>query len=185
MNQFKIIFSTASIVLFAFVAVLFSSCKKKDIKYNDTTLVRPCENVVCLNGGSCLDGLCVCPIGYEGVKCEKRWTDKFLGTFIASDECYTGSTGFYDVMVNADPAIAEKMYFSNLGTTCNMNNIIALVNPEKTSFIFPLQNTCGNIYISGYGNISTNGNYINVYLKSRDSLNHISTDCSILLNRKP
>lgn len=185
MNNFKIIFGTVTLVLFSFTLAFISSCKKKDLVYNDTTKIRPCDNVICLNGGNCLDGNCLCPIGYEGVKCEKKWTDKFVGNFIASDECYTGSAGFYDVLITPDPVFADKMNFTNLGTTCNSNLITAIVNPEKTSFIFPMQNACGDYYISGYGNISTNGNYINIYLKSRDSINHSSKDCSILLNRKP
>ena len=185
MNNFRVISTTVVLVFISFGIAFISACKKKDIKYNDTTLVRPCDNVICLNGGNCLDGLCLCPIGYEGVKCEKKWTDKFIGSFIASDECYTGTAGFYDVTIAPDPVFADKMHFANLGTTCNSNLITAMVNPEKTSFIFPMQNACGDYYISGYGNISTNGSYINVYLKSRDSVNHTSKDCSILLNRKP
>ncbi|QQS28456.1 MAG: calcium-binding EGF-like domain-containing protein [Sphingobacteriales bacterium] len=42
-----------------FVLVL-DSCKKED----------PCENVPCLNGGTCIDGECLCTNGYTGVNCQ-------------------------------------------------------------------------------------------------------------------
>lgn len=29
-----------------------------------------CKNSVCLNGGECLDGTCICPDGYVGTHCE-------------------------------------------------------------------------------------------------------------------
>lgn len=51
----------------SFVAVTFyltfalSSCKKEK---------DPCENVQCLNGGTCNDGNCNCPAGYSGSRCE-------------------------------------------------------------------------------------------------------------------
>jgi hypothetical protein len=39
---------------------LFSACGKKD----------PCEGVTCQNGGTCKDGTCQCPTGFEGQFCE-------------------------------------------------------------------------------------------------------------------
>jgi hypothetical protein len=45
MNQIKTICSTALIVSLVFGMALFTACDK-DIKYNDTTLVRPCDNVL-------------------------------------------------------------------------------------------------------------------------------------------
>jgi hypothetical protein len=40
---------------------LITSCKKD-----------PCKDVTCENGGTCDDGKCNCPAGYEGEKCEKK-----------------------------------------------------------------------------------------------------------------
>lgn len=31
----------------------------------------PCEDTVCLNGGACLDGSCICPEGWTGEYCEE------------------------------------------------------------------------------------------------------------------
>ena len=34
------------------------------------TGIDPCADVVCQNGGSCVDGTCICPEGYTGPNCE-------------------------------------------------------------------------------------------------------------------
>lgn len=50
------------IVLMLFT--LLSACKKDDL----------CENIVCLNGGSCVNGSCNCPTGYTGADCSQQMT---------------------------------------------------------------------------------------------------------------
>lgn len=47
------------ILIFFIPALLIHSCKK-DL----------CKDKVCLNGGACQDGNCICPSGYTGVNCE-------------------------------------------------------------------------------------------------------------------
>ncbi|MBN9484001.1 MAG: calcium-binding EGF-like domain-containing protein [Bacteroidetes bacterium] len=44
-----------------------------------------CGNVKCQHGGTCANGLCKCPTGYEGNSCESRLSDKFVGTYIGAD----------------------------------------------------------------------------------------------------
>ncbi|MCB0647814.1 MAG: calcium-binding EGF-like domain-containing protein [Saprospiraceae bacterium] len=46
--------------LFLFFLLVGSSCSKSD----------PCESLVCQNDGSCVDGKCQCPEGWEGTLCE-------------------------------------------------------------------------------------------------------------------
>ncbi len=182
MKKIKIVFTTSCIVLFAFLCIVLNSCKKKAIEYNETTLIRPCDGVVCFNGASCLDGLCVCPKGYEGNKCEIKWSDKFTGSYNATDDCNTGGV-VYNVNITPNPDYAYKMRLYNLGVICPAKTVDAEINPEKTSFLIPLQNTCGNIYLSGYGN--ANGDFINIYLTSRDTVLHTGKQCSIILAKNP
>lgn len=48
-----------SVLVFS-IFLIFLSCSKSD----------PCEGVVCKNGGTCSDGKCNCPSGWEGTLCE-------------------------------------------------------------------------------------------------------------------
>lgn len=182
MNQFKIALGSVGFVLLCFTFVLFESCKKGDIKYNDTTNIRPCDQVTCLNGGTCIDGQCLCSAGFEGINCAIKWNEKFVGTYLASDACYSLNNGYYDMSISAVPNYADKIQLTEIGVFCPNTVLTAIITPEKTSFEIPLQLGCGDNYLSGTGNIS--GTFINIYLKNRDSVNHTTTQCSILLSKK-
>ena len=182
MKKFKIILSTASLVFLTFSIILFSACDKGKTKYNDSTLTRPCDNVICLNGGACNDGLCYCPQGFEGSQCQTRWSDKFVGNYIVDDACDTSSQ-YYNAAISPDPNYAYKLKLYNIGLFCPGAIIDATINPEKTSFNIPTQKTCGDLYISGYGNLS--GNFVNIYFTTRDTVLHTGNNCSLVLNRKP
>ncbi|MBL7684120.1 MAG: hypothetical protein JNK00_12240 [Flavipsychrobacter sp.] len=52
---------TAIIVLISFSTVTYTACKKSS-----------CIDMVCLNGGLCDGGVCSCPTGYTGVRCEEQ-----------------------------------------------------------------------------------------------------------------
>ena len=57
--------------LFDFISIgflLHPSCTKKD----------KCEDVVCQNGGTCEDGNCKCPAGYEGDRCQMESLPKAI-----------------------------------------------------------------------------------------------------------
>ncbi len=43
-----------------FSTYLFSGCKDE------------CADVFCLNGGTCTNGICLCPTGYSGINCENK-----------------------------------------------------------------------------------------------------------------
>ncbi len=47
----------------------------------------PCKDVNCGANGTCLDGSCICDIGYEGASCETEWATKFEGSYLGKDVC--------------------------------------------------------------------------------------------------
>jgi len=91
-----------------FIAVLIvAGCGEDD----------PCKDVVC-GPGTCEEGTCVCPEGYEGSSCEIFTKEKYFGDYIASySECVNFLTlefnnitlsskeggGPFDVSVSIDP----------------------------------------------------------------------------------
>lgn len=58
-KQVDHIMKNLSVLLISFM-LLFLSCSKSD----------PCEGIACKNGGTCADGKCQCPVGWEGPLCE-------------------------------------------------------------------------------------------------------------------
>jgi hypothetical protein len=59
MKPFKLIAFAALLTVSAFTITTYTACKDA------------CDDVVCLNGGACQYGKCVCPSGYLGDNCEK------------------------------------------------------------------------------------------------------------------
>ncbi len=79
------IFISAFLTLAIFTAIAYTSCKKDK-----------CENVICLNLGACDEGSCVCPIGYEGDRCEILSRDKFIFTYNGHDTCNIDTTKTFE-----------------------------------------------------------------------------------------
>ena len=95
-----------------------------------------CGTSVCVNGGACTNGKCVCPTGYEGSGCENRPRNAYLGNWtvyqtdtIAQQKNYT---------VNIAPAAAgiDKVIIKNL---LNFFNWPINANIVHDSLVIPLQ----------------------------------------------
>jgi hypothetical protein len=180
-NRFQLIASTITCVVLVFCITLIFSCKKDSkIAYNSTTTNQPCAKITCLNGGTCLNGICQCAVGFEGTNCNTAWSKKFTGYYLVNDNCYTGSATKY-VDITDDATRPEIIKFNNMGILCPTSIIEATIGPEKTTFNIPIQNVCGNNYMSGNGNI--NGKIINIYLHNRDTVLHTTTNCTLVLSK--
>ncbi len=90
MKRTKTVIATAIITLLTFGAIIYSSCTKDR-----------CKNVACQNGGTCVNGYCSCPSGYEGDHCETGvtstivyWNHGFTDiTLTLNNQAYTVPAG--------------------------------------------------------------------------------------------
>jgi hypothetical protein len=77
---------------FAFVTtILYTACEK-----------NPCNNVNCLNGGSCNNGFCRCPTGWENTQCQSKTIDRFIGTYYGYMGCDNGAQIYDTITIKAD-----------------------------------------------------------------------------------
>ncbi len=90
-------FITLSFSLFLMIGVLLLSAGCE---------VDKCKNTVCLNGGACKDGTCICPTGYTGVNCDTR---------VCTNVCQNGGT-----LVTANCSCNCPAGYS--GTNCEIPN---------------------------------------------------------------
>jgi len=138
MKSIKRIALGAFLTVSAFCTVLYTSCTKDE-----------CKDVTCQNGGTCSGGTCTCPTGYEGTSCETKSRDKFVGTYVGTEICTTG-TDTYNITV-ASNSDNIKLTMSNLYN----DNITAIGTMAATdSFVF--SGNQGGATFTGSGRLSTN-----------------------------
>lgn len=68
------------------VAAAAFFCISSIVLYSSCT-VDSCQTLLCRNGGTCADGFCRCPSGYEGTQCETLSAVKFYGRYYGITQC--------------------------------------------------------------------------------------------------
>ena len=122
MNKIKSILSAVVLTLGVFGIVSYSSCSKKEN--------NPCDAVTCQNGGTCNDGKCQCPAGYEGASCETKTINKFVGSWNVTELLSLGgsnttldSTGYVITINVANSTTTTELLIDNIG---NAGNVVRL-----------------------------------------------------------
>jgi hypothetical protein len=125
------VFITILSTLAVFSAVTYTACKKDK-----------CSNVICFNLGACDNGTCLCPVGYEGDRCQTKSRDKFIKTFNGWDTCdnraYTQYPIHFTALLGNPLQLTMKNIF-NVETdsaVCTMQSI--------DSFVFQGANNASN-----------------------------------------
>lgn len=88
--------------------VLYSSCVKDS-----------CTDLKCKNGGSCADGFCRCPTGYEGAECEIKVTARFVGSYYGNVRCdmLPGLVDTLDIFLKSEPVTLSVVRRKNPSDT--------------------------------------------------------------------
>jgi len=144
--------------------VMVSACKPKD----------SC-NIPCING-VCVNNSCNCNSGFEGDSCTIRTTDKFIGSWDATDSCETGNYG-YTVTIVASSSIPNQLIISNFGRYGTTATVTASIS--GFTFMVLSQNVQNNsITLSGSGTIDTTTNTITVSYTAEEVVSHATDACS-------
>ena len=74
-----------------------------------------CKDLSCENGGSCVEGECQCPDGFNGNFCESFDLQRFFGTYdITYEGCFTTSEN-HNVSLEQIPGESSRFLIHNLG----------------------------------------------------------------------
>ncbi len=139
MKLFKHTLITACAFVGIASSVLYTACEKD-----------ACTDLQCKNGGSCADGYCRCPSGYEGASCETRIVDRFIGSYIGTTRCneLPPLTDTLDVFFSQAPTTVGMVYRSKPTDTtygtCSDKQIVVPAkegNNQKRTYNIVLSDT--------------------------------------------
>lgn len=97
----------------------------------------PCEETICLNGGQCDDGTCVCPTGWSGTYCEtstSNTNDSING--YTKDFVYDDTISVGDAVILGNGRSGYRMTYTGNGTdvvTANDNHFFIAQSFKTTS----------------------------------------------------
>lgn len=149
----------------------------------------PCENTVCLNGGSCVDGLgsCECQIGYEGDSCETFTFQLFLGSFEAEYGGCVDTPPGHRVEIEQKNG-EETLLIRGLGDyACPGGTLVVEAQASGTALTIAEQAVdCGDILYTFSGSGAVDGNRITLsFVVTYDADGFIRTDqCTAVLSRE-
>lgn len=134
------------VTVFSFIAisgmVLLNSCVKD-----------PCTELSCKNGGSCSDGYCQCPTGFEGAECDITAASRFIGK-------WSGSTRCNNFPIQVDTVTIEKVSDPNTirvklgsGNTSVLGYIGVAETPETHFVTHTMEGVEVHVYITVDGGL--------------------------------
>lgn len=155
------------LILLSIVAVAFAyaGCK------------NACNDMVCLNSGTCNDGKCecvgryggvncdtFCPVGYEGDNCEIQNRAKFIKHWSSHTRSSGGADIKHALNISAGPTISTVV-ISNIASQAY--SVVGTISGRYTMDIYQ-QNATGNYTgkVSGSGYIQNSKLAINLTLES-------------------
>lgn len=127
MKPIRNILLTTVLTISLFAAISYTACKKD-----------PCQNVICLNLGACDEGHCLCPVGYEGDRCQKLSRDKFIQTFNGYDTCTNDTVGehrFYPIYFRAMLADPRELTMQNILNDMDDSAVCTMEGVDSFSFM--------------------------------------------------
>jgi hypothetical protein len=174
MKSIRSITLSALLTIGAFGAVTYTACNKDE-----------CNGVICENNGTCISGSCSCPAGYEGTRCEKKSSAKFVGSWGVSEIC-DGISASYQVTITSDPTNPARVFINNLGNYgCDIGGTITNItyNGSVTSTTLSINETkCG--YDMDATGTYDNGIITITYSATYDDGTGVQTDnCTAVLEK--
>lgn len=143
-KKISIVVSFFLLMFFLGSAVFYQSCKKD-----------PCKKVFCANNGTCKDGTCTCPTGYEGSDCVALSRDKFVGTYEVNEDCANTTAAVYNISVSTLQSDISKVLIYNFNKRWSVP-VFATVDKNTITIASQQPNNDG-VSVVGSGTISADG----------------------------
>jgi len=135
----------------------------------------PCESVICVNGGDCLNGSCYCPTGYYGSDCSQQFTPNIIiidSLVVTNFPFYDSSNLYWDEATDTFPDLfpeiilysgTDTAYWSyriNFNSDTNKNHTFTPFDePEDVVYDFTKPTNKYRFNLWDYDNSSSIGDY--------------------------
>ena len=160
------------------ITILYTACEKD-----------PCNNVTCYNGGSCGNGVCHCPTGYENTGCQDKAVTRYIGSYGGYIRCNDGAEVIDSAFIYADSSNSNTLNYVWVvwkaitpkvlhGYVSNTNSAYTIVVPNDNA---PNDLKIYTITLQNWGNDENNKLSIQSYEKSTVVAGDtIQTQCAFL-----
>jgi hypothetical protein len=154
MKTLKSIFLASVLTVGAFATTFFTACNPD-----------ACKDVICANAGTCTDGTCTCPAGYEGTLCETKSNAKFINAagWQVTEDGTQSTAASYIINITPNGTVANGIYISNV-----WDNFVGTVNAtvNGSTITIPRQAPDSDgFYVEGTGTLNSNLNPVTITVK--------------------
>lgn len=152
------------VTVFSFFAVasmvVLNSCVKD-----------PCTELSCQNGGSCSDGFCQCPTGFEGAECEITTASRFVGKWAGNTRCDNFPLQVDTVTIDLKSEPNEITVRLGAGNT----SVLSFSGPAETPETHLQTYVDDHVEVHIY--IRVDGGYLQLYIQSLDKDINLRQNC--------
>ncbi len=112
---------------------------------------NPCDDVVCNNNGVCIEGICDCQMGYEGVNCDTESRTAFLGQWNSANFGCDGLLSPTSIQIAISSVSAAHIELIDIANP----NFIMIGEIDASKLTIPSQQIDG-LSVSGNGTLNSN-----------------------------
>jgi hypothetical protein len=134
---------------------------------------NPCKDVKCVNNGTCREGRCACPNGYEGVFCEYKASDKFIGTYNGFSSLNEQQPDYREFLIVSTANPKEVRLFDRNSPNQTMKAVI--VDNVKLEIAPQQAGLASGFFVEGSA-VLDKGKYLQLWLKTTDPFGIISNE---------
>ncbi len=139
--------------------------------------VDPCASVICKNGGTCNNGICSCPVNYEGEFCQNAVNAKFAGIYNTQETCSMNAPSSYTIVIAADANDPTQVIINNLGNYSSCGTIV--LNGTISGSQLSIDDTECGYHFTASGTL--NGTVIS--LTYSVTYNNVTETCTATMNK--
>jgi hypothetical protein len=134
---------------------------------------NPCGDVQCVNNGTCREGRCACPSGYEGVFCEFKASDKFIGSYNGFSSLNEDKPDYREFLIVSTTNPKEVRIFDR--NSPNQTMKAEIIDAVELKIIPQQAGLASGFFVEGNA-VLEKGKYLQLWLKTTDPFGVISNE---------